>query len=68
MIIERCRELALRSARQSGFSGCVRPTCAESREYLHQQGLATPNSVANPFELRQFALKSRRGDGRATGD
>ncbi|WP_264847246.1 phosphate acyltransferase, partial [Klebsiella pneumoniae] len=24
--------------------------------YLHQQGLATPILVANPFELRQFAL------------
>lgn len=25
-------------------------------QYLHQQGLATPILVANPFELRQFAL------------
>ncbi len=28
----------------------------KAAQYLHQQGLATPILVANPFELRQFAL------------
>ncbi|MGU0017176.1 phosphate acyltransferase [Escherichia coli] len=52
----------------SGFSDALDQRVLKAAQYLHQQGLATPILVANPFELRQFALQSRRGDGRAIGD
>lgn len=56
MIIERCRELALRAPARVVFPDALDQRVLKAAQYLHQQGLATPILVANPFELRQFAL------------
>ena len=56
MIIERCRELALRAPAKVVFPDALDQRVLKAAQYLHQQGLATPILVANPFELRQFAL------------
>lgn len=56
MIIERCRELALRAPARVVFPDALDQRVLKVAQYLHQQGLATPILVANPFELRQFAL------------
>lgn len=56
MIIERCRELALRAPATVVFPDALDQRVLKAAQYLHQQGLATPILVANPFELRQFAL------------
>ena len=56
MIIKRCRELALRAPARVVFPDALDQRVLKAAQYLHQQGLATPILVANPFELRQFAL------------
>lgn len=56
MIIERCRELALRAPARVVFPDALDQRVLKAAQYLHQQGLATPILVVNPFELRQFAL------------
>ena len=56
MIIERCRVLALRAPARVVFPDALDQRVLKAAQYLHQQGLATPILVANPFELRQFAL------------
>ena len=56
MIIERCRELALRAPARVVFPDALDQRVLKAAQYLHQQGLATPILVASPFELRQFAF------------
>ncbi|EOA0395064.1 TPA: phosphate acetyltransferase [Shigella flexneri] len=49
-------ELALRAPARVVFPDALDQRVLKAAQYLHQQGLATPILVANPFELRQFAL------------
>ncbi|MEY7494151.1 phosphate acyltransferase, partial [Escherichia coli] len=49
MIIERCRELALRAPARVVFPDALDQRVLKAAQYLHQQGLATPILVANPF-------------------
>ncbi|HHQ9145539.1 TPA: phosphate acyltransferase, partial [Escherichia coli] len=51
MIIKRCRELALRAPARVVFPDALDQRVLKAAQYLHQQGLATPILVANPFEL-----------------
>lgn len=55
MIIERCRELALRAPARVVFPDALDQRVLKAAQYLHQQGLATPILVANPFELRLWS-------------
>ncbi|WP_253295686.1 phosphate acyltransferase, partial [Escherichia sp. S85_ASV_4] len=46
MIIERCRELALRAPARVVFPDALDQRVLKAAQYLHQQGLATPILVA----------------------
>ena len=59
MIIERARQLALRSPARVVFPDALDVRVLKAAHYLQQQGLARPILVASPFALRQFALSHR---------
>lgn len=56
MIIERCREQALRDPARIVFPDALDIRVLSAAHYLQQHGLARPILVASPFALRQFAL------------
>lgn len=59
MIIERCREQALRAPARVVFPDALDVRVLKAAHYLQQHGLARPILVASPFALRQFALTQR---------
>ena len=59
MMIERCRQLALRAPTRVVFPDALDERVLKAARYLQQQGLAQPALVASPFALRQFALAHR---------
>ena len=59
MIIERARQLALRSPARVVFADALDIRVLKAARYLQQQGLAKPILIASPFALRQFALNHR---------
>ena len=59
MIIERARQLALRSPARVVFADALDIRVLKAAHYLQQQGLAKPILIASPFALRQFALNHR---------
>lgn len=56
MIIERARELALRTPSRVIFPDALDVRVLKAAHYLQQNKLAQPILVASPFALRQFAL------------
>lgn len=59
MIIQRARQLALRSPARVVFPDALDIRVLKAAHYLQQQGLAKPILIASPFALRQFALSHR---------
>ena len=59
MIIQRARQLALRSPARVVFADALDIRVLKAAHYLQQQGLAKPILIASPFALRQFALSHR---------
>lgn len=59
MIIQRARQLALRSPARVVFPDATDIRVLKAAHYLQQQGLAKPILIASPFALRQFALSHR---------
>ncbi len=56
MIIERCRELALRASARVVFPDALDQRVLKAAQYLHQQGLATP--FWSPIRLNFVSLRS----------
>lgn len=59
MIIERARELALRTPARVVFPDSLDERVLKAAHYLQHHGLARPILVVSPFALRQFALTHR---------
>lgn len=59
MIIERCREQALRTPARVVFPDALDVRVLKAAHYLQRHGLARPVLVTSPFALRQFALTHR---------
>lgn len=59
MIIERCREQALRAPARVVFPDALDVRVLKAAHYLQRHGLARPVLVTSPFALRQFALTHR---------
>ncbi|WP_336221281.1 phosphate acetyltransferase [Citrobacter amalonaticus] len=59
MIIERARELALRTPARVVFPDALDERVLKAAHYLQHHGLARPILVVSPFALRQFALTHR---------
>lgn len=58
MLIERCRQLAQKKPPRVVLPDALDPRAIDAARYLKQNGLAEPVLLANPFALRDLALRT----------